>query len=583
MRGRQEKRRPAWLIGTIAFLTLWLLFPGHTFAAETPADAKKAEVAELLSGKTAGATTGTPQDQIIQANVPDAEILYYNTVTDMCLALQMNKIDFFVVSTVNYYSMANQYPDMGYLNVPLTTYDIGAIFPMTEDGEALRRELNEYIASIGQSGELKKLQDYWLFPKDNWEEIDIPQTGSKGILTFATANTLKPFSFMDGDRNAGFDIAVIAGFCREYGYGLRIENADFSGVLSGITTGKYDLAAGQISWTQERAENVLFSDFYYTQQIVPLVRSEDFEGCDVLVGSQDTSAESSLESDSEQTAAQETPADLNEGDTAGTDSGGDASSDSGSWNSSGHRTIWESIRRTLIDQNRWKMILNGFAVTLEITFGGFALANLLGAVFCAMVLSGNKILNGIAAAYSRLMQGLPIMVILMLLYYVVFAHSKVSNVAVAIVGFGMVFGAYMAQLFEGGIRSVDKGQMEAALAIGFTRRQAFRGIVLPQAVRFILQGYFSNLISLMKGTAVVGYIAVYDLTRAGDIIRSSTYEAFAPLLAIAVIYFVSACVLLGLMSLIQKSLAPKRRETSGTKSGKDGNGKFIEPVGGERL
>ena len=522
---RKEREEKRWIRSTslavvlmaTLILMLWLEMPAEVLAAETSELNRESTATELLYGKTAGVMTGTPQDQIVQAVVPDAEIQYYNNMSDMCLALESGKIDFYVLSTVNYYSLAEEYPDIGYLDISLTTFDVGTIFPMTEDGEALREELNEYIAEITKSGELEELQNYWLMPQENWETVDIPQTGENGVLTFATINTLMPFSFMDGDRNVGFDVAIIAGFCREYGYGLSIENVDFSGVLSGISTGKYDLAAGQISWTEERAQSVLYSDFYYTQKVVPIVLSKDYDS-DLLVTA----------------------------NSAKVQNGADG------------KTFWTSFRRTLIDENRWKMILHGFLVTVEITLGGFVLANILGIMFCAMSMSGNRILKSIAEIYSRLMQGLPIVVVLMLLYYIVFGYSKISNDLVSIIGFGMVFGTYMAQLFERGICSVDKGQMEAALAIGFTKRRAFAGIVLPQAIGSMLPGYFSNLISLMKGTAIVGYIAVYDLTKAGDIIRSSTYEAFAPLLAVAVIYFAAACLLLGVMNLLQKKLLAKR-------------------------
>ena len=206
-------------------------------------------------------------------------------------------------------------------------------------------------------------------------------------------------------------------------------------------------------------------------------------------------------------------------------------------------------------------MLHGLLVTLLITAAGFALANLLGAAFCALSMYRSKALRALSGAYSRLMQGLPIVVILMMLYYIVFGHSNISNVLVAILGFGLVFGAYMAQLFEGGIRAVDKGQREAALATGLTRFQTFCGIVLPQAIRTMLPGYFSNLISLMKGTAVVGYIAVNDLTKVGDIIRSNTYEAIVPLVTIALIYFAIACLLLSLMSLLRRRLTPGHART----------------------
>ena len=119
----------------------------------------------------------------------------------------------------------------------------------------------------------------------------------------------------------------------------------------------------------------------------------------------------------------------------------------------------------------------------------------------------------------------------------------------------------MAQLFKGGITSVDKGQWEAALTTGLTKSQTFFGIILPQANRTMLPGYFSNLISLMKGTAVVGYIAINDLTKVGDIIRSNTYEAIVPLLTIAIIYFAIACILLSIMNLIRKKLMPKHKQS----------------------
>ncbi len=126
----------------------------------------------------------------------------------------------------------------------------------------------------------------------------------------------------------------------------------------------------------------------------------------------------------------------------------------------------------------------------------------------------------------------------------------------------MIFGAYMAQLFKGGIKSVDNGQWEAALSTGLTKSQTFFGIILPQAIQTMLPGYFSNLISLMKGTAIVGYIAINDLTKVGDIIRSNTYEPIVPLITIALIYFAIACILLSVMNAIRKKITPNHKATT---------------------
>ncbi len=500
----------------VILLTMLCFIVPFAAASEVHADSEE-ETFELLAGKTAGVMTGTPQDAIILAKVPDAKIQYFNSITDVALALEKNKIDFAALPTVNYYTLVQEYKDFGYLDVPFAIYDVGAVFAKTEKSDVIRKQLNEYIAKLKENGELEKKQDYWLYPHD-WENVDIPKSGKNGTLTMATTSTLKPFSFKLNDKHVGYEVDIIAGFCKEYGYALKIEDLDFAGILSGITTGRYDIAAGQISWTEERDKSVNFSDFYYAQKFVPIVNAEKFDS-PLLV-------------------------------TA--DSDEDSTSDTGF-----KSTIKNSIQRTLIDENRWMSIVRGLYVTLIITIGGFILANLLGAAFCAMNMSRLKVLRVLAGIYSKLMQGLPIVVILMILYYIIFGKSGISNVLVAIIGFGIVFGAYMAQLFEGGIGGVEKGQREAALSTGLTEFQTFCGIILPQAIRTMLPGYFSNLISLMKGTAVVGYIAVNDLTKVGDIIRSNTYEAIVPLVTIAIIYFIIACILLSLMNLIRRRLMPK--------------------------
>lgn len=497
-------------------LLICLLLPLAVWGETSDEEAKTVSNAEKLSvleGKTAGVTTGTPQDQIVRENIPGAKLKYFNNIADLTLALKSKKVDFITLSTVNYYGLLEQYPEFGYLDVVMQTYDVGSIFPKNDGGAKLCALLNQYIQEIKDNGKLEQLQNYWLQPRD-WKGISIPKKGEKGILRMATTNTVKPFSFMLKGENAGFDIAVIAGFCEEYGYGLEIENVDFSGALSGIAAGKYDLAAGQISWTAERAKSVLYSDFYYTQKMVPILVASDVDS----------------------------PYLVSAGEAQGSNISG----------------ILSSLRRTLLDESRWKSILQGLGITLIITLAGFGLANLLGVLFCGLAMSRRLLLRWIAGIYSGLMQGLPMVVVLMILYYVIFTHSR-SNVTVAVIGFGMVFGAYLAQLFQGGIESVAKGQWEAALAMGLTKPQAFRGIVLPQAVRHMLPAYFSNLISLLKGTAIVGYIAITDLTKVGDIIRSNTYEAVVPLMTVALIYLALAGLILLGMNLIQRRLTGGNR------------------------
>ena len=477
-------------------------------AAESEAEDNTRSLLTLddLEGKTAAVMTGTPQDQMVTDSVKDAKLLYFNNFSDLILAVESGKADFFVNSTIAFRLIHESYPDLQYVEQVVRTFDIGTIFPKTDKGENLCGQLNEYIAKITENGSLDELKNYWLYVRD-WEAFDIPETGENGVLKLATTTTNKPFSMMVNGKFAGFEIAILTGFAEEYGYGLSIEDVDMAGALSGLATEKYDMAAGQISWTQERAEKVLYSDFYVTQDIVPIVKA----------GAEDSgSGETFFES------------------------------------------MAASFKRTFVDEARWKMILSGLGITMLITVCGFILANILGMLFCALAMSKHKPLNIIADIYSKLMQGMPMVVILMILYYIIFGKADISGVIVSVIGFGITSGAYLAQLFQGGISGVDKGQMEAALAMGFTKVKAFNGIVLPQAVRHMLPGYFSQFINLLKGTAIVGYIAVADITKVGDIIRSTTYEAFFPLICVAVIYFAIACILLTVLKKIQKRLEPKR-------------------------
>ena len=173
----------------------------------------------------------------------------------------------------------------------------------------------------------------------------------------------------------------------------------------------------------------------------------------------------------------------------------------------------------------------------------------------------------IAKVYSRLIAGTPALVILMLLFYVVFGQIDVDGIIVATVGFVLIFGAFVYGQLELTVEGVDKGQTEAAYALGYSRNRTFFRIVLPQAMKMFIPVYSSEIIGLIKATSVVGYIAVNDLTKMGDIIRSNTYEAFFPLIAVAVIYFLITWGASALLNIVRIKLEPKRRKNKNVLKG----------------
>jgi polar amino acid transport system substrate-binding protein len=174
--------------------------------------------------------------------------------------------------------------------------------------------------------------------------------------------------------------------------------------------------------------------------------------------------------------------------------------------------------------------------------------------------NGNRIANGITRFSMWLVQGTPMVVLLMILFYIVFGKAAISGVLVAVIGFTLTFGASVFGLLKMGVGAVDSGQYEAAYALGYPNRRTFFTIILPQALPHVLPAYKGEIVSLIKATAIVGYIAVQDLTKMGDIVRSRTYEAFFPLIAVTVIYFVLEALLGFVISRIGLSLDPRRRK-----------------------
>ena len=216
-------------------------------------------------------------------------------------------------------------------------------------------------------------------------------------------------------------------------------------------------------------------------------------------------------------------------------------------------SVSESFYNNLITEDRYRMILDGLQVTLIITFCAAILGTLLGGLVCWMRMNRRSWLQKVAKVYIDIMRGTPVLVLLMLMYYVVLAPMKATGIVVAIITFAMNMAAYVSEMLRTAIQGIDRGQTEAGLALGYTRRQTFVRIVLPQVIKSVMPVYQGEVISLLKGTSIVGYIAVADMTRASDLIRSRTFDAFFPLIVTAIIYFLMAWLIgLLLTSLVQR-------------------------------
>ena len=209
----------------------------------------------------------------------------------------------------------------------------------------------------------------------------------------------------------------------------------------------------------------------------------------------------------------------------------------------------------MISGNRWLLILSGLKITLIIAVFAVLIGPVLGCIFALMKVSGNRILRAIAEVYTTVLRGIPLATQLMIFYFVVFAPLGWDRLVVAIISYGINSGAYCTEIFRAGIQGVDRGQTEAGRSLGLSKSQTLLKIVLPQAMKAVLPTYTSEFIVLIKETSVASFIAVTDLTKAGDMIRNATYNAWIPLLTCAIIYLVLTLGLTKLFARIEKRLA----------------------------
>ena len=221
--------------------------------------------------------------------------------------------------------------------------------------------------------------------------------------------------------------------------------------------------------------------------------------------------------------------------------------------------MFQSIYDTMIAGQRYVLIFQGLGVTLLIAICAIIIGTILGCILALMKISDNRLLKGFATLYTTVLRGLPLATQLMIFYFVVFAPLHLPKLVVAILAYGLNSGAYCTEIFRAGIQGVDIGQTEAGRSLGLSKRQTLFKIILPQAVKAVLPTYTSEFIVLIKETSVASFIAVMDMTKAGDMIRNSTYNAWIPLMTCAIIYLILTLGLTKVFDIFEKRMARSDR------------------------
>ena len=470
-----------------AMLFVIALLPSFIFAAEaTPAY----KTLDELKGKKFAYVNGSVYNQSVQKKIKGTSEEFYPSLSECVAAVEAGKADAAVQLSYCCQLAINRRPGtVALLPEPVAKVSEGFFFP---HGSKLKSQFNNIIKKFSKDGTLSKLEKKWVaaeesgktLPKQDW---DAPN----GTLRFATSGVIEPFSYVSkGGKAKGYDIELAFLIARELGYHLKISTIPMDSIFAAVDTGKADFG-GTLTKTPERASVCEFSEPVMPTTISVIVKSKE------------------------------------------------AASQTGFL-----QRIAASFKKTFIEEDRWMLILSGLGSTVLISVCAGVLGLLLGFGTVIARRSGVRFVGKIVDGYQTLMGGVPIVVILMLLYYVVFGSVDIAGEIVAIIAFTLAFGATAGSTMWTAVKGIDTIQEETGLALGYTRRQVFYKIIFPQARLQFTPQLMGQFISLVKDTAIVGYIAVQDLTRAGDLIRARTMEAFFPLVSTAIIYFI-ICLILG--------------------------------------
>lgn len=455
-----------------------------------------------------GILSGTDWEALIRKHYPDAEYSYYDTYADMFSAVENGRLDIAEGFSNMRRDLTITNPDLKYIDDPFCIISNCFGTQNTDEGRKLRDDINDYLLSLRQSGEYDVIKDKWEDDARTGDVMgDYSFSGENGTLRIATIGLWEPMSFYVGDTLTGEFIELMNGFCERYGYTPVYNTLPYVSEITGLQAGEYDVIADGITYTEERAQMINLTVSVNETEMYLVVK----------------------ESEATVTVPRYTVF---------------------------LSSVKDGFERNFINEGRYRLFLSGLGITIEMSILSGVIGTVLGAGVCFIRTRKNKWLKAAASLYVRIFRGIPIVVLLLILYYMVFRGLKLSAIAVSIIAFSLDLSAYSSEIFRSGIESVPQGQYKAARSLGFPRFKAFRKVILPQALIRIVPVYGGQVISMVKMTSVAGYIAVTDMTKAADIIRSATYDAFFPLFVTAVTYFLLSGLLILLLRCLERKITP---------------------------
>ncbi len=465
---------------------------------------------ELYSHARLGAISGSITELELSKQYPDADLQLFSSESDAIAALVGGKIDYAFVS--EFYATRYMETSQGYEYITPMFITFHDCFGIAKGNDELREKIDAVLSRMREDGTLDAINKKWVVDRDySMDDVPACDTGET-VLRVVTTGADEPYTFIQNGSHAGVACEVIQRVAAELGMRVEYQDTSFSSEIAALASGKADVAT-QLAVTEERKQQIDFTQVYVSLNYGALAKKE------------------------------------------------------GAAASGFFDNLVDNFNTAFMTENRWQLVVNGLGATCLIAAGGFVLGSVLAVGLCWLSRRKNPAPRGFVAVYTKLATGVPVLVWLMILYYVVFAAVDIPAVAVAILCFGLQSACPISGAIETGLAGVDRGQVEAALAMGFSPYETFRRIVAPQALARVWSLYSAQFSALIKETSIVGYIAIQDLTKASDIIRSRTFQAFFPLLATAVVYFVIIALCGWAFSRLGRLLDPKRRRPAAVLKG----------------
>ena len=388
-------------------------------------------------------------------------------------------------------------------------------------GSPLKAKLDAELLRMRSSGECGRIYAKWCAAAREGKSLKVPAfpppPENAPEVRVACAALSEPWCFIADGEVVGIDIEILRTAAHRLGWRLKPKSYSWGGMVDAVNAHRTEIACGGIYTGGLEFPTVDASEKYADERMCVMAL----------------------------------------------DGGGGRGVSNGSFLVSFASSLKASFIRTFVTEDRWRMMANGLGITLLITFLSCALGTLLAFPVWLARTSRHAFVSGCAKGYVAILQGTPVLVLLMVLFYLVFGQVDIDGLWVAIIGFALNASAYIGEMLRSGIDSVPRGQTEAALALGYAPRKAFFRFVLPQAVRAILPVYRGEIVSTLKATSIVGYIAINDLTKASDLVRSRTYESFFPILTTAFVYFAVAALLAWALDRLGHRLDPAFRRSKG--------------------